>query len=88
MRLDLKLRGDFGTLKHHAAVWPAIISDKKTMPENAVEECPDGNDFRPLLMVEEVLIEKLSLETGGGDISYLKLVRTQHSAPIPCPIDI
>jgi len=47
IRLERRDPGAFGVPKHHAAVWPAIQSDRKTIPENAVDECPEGKDFRP-----------------------------------------
>lgn len=36
-----------GALKHQAAVSPASHNESTVMPENAVEECPEGNDVRP-----------------------------------------
>lgn len=51
MRLERTLLGLFGTSNAQAAVCPAIQSDRKNMPENTVDECPDGNDLRPSSMV-------------------------------------
>lgn len=49
-RLLSKLRPGAGWLKHQAWVSPARNKDKKAIPANAVDECPDGNDRRPSIM--------------------------------------
>ena len=85
MRLDLKHRWALGILKHQAAVWPAIRRDRKNMPENAVEEWPEGNDLRPLAIVASSLIR--SFELDEDDCTY-GWEHTLYTFEWPYPIGI
>jgi hypothetical protein len=46
-RLRRKETGEGGILKHKAAVLPAKKRAVKVIPTKAVDEWPEGNDFRP-----------------------------------------
>jgi hypothetical protein len=58
MRLENICLGALGTLKHQAAVLPAIYRERNVIPEKAVEEWPEGKDFLPLMIADSFLFQK------------------------------
>lgn len=52
-----RLRPGRGWLKHHECIRPARNSDRKAMPANTVDECPDGKDRLPSMISLALLDE-------------------------------
>ena len=50
------LLGGSGALNTHAAVLADIHKNRKVIPANAVDECPEGNDFLPSRISPKFLI--------------------------------
>ena len=50
------LLGGSDALNTHAAVLADIHKNRKVIPEKAVDECPEGNDFLPSSISPKFLI--------------------------------